>query len=136
MSWDGYIDSIVGSSKGNCDKACIIGLEGGASWVSGTHANTFTVSPSEAAVIAASLKGDDYASFQSNGILIGGVKYQFLRVDTDEGLALGKKKDMGAVTIHKSISAIIIAHTLEGKSQGDTNTGVAGIINYLKGINM
>ena len=43
MSWDSYIDNLVAQTKdasGNahCDKACIIGLDGGAPWTSAGHA--------------------------------------------------------------------------------------------------
>ena len=44
MSWDSYIDNLIAQSKdtagqSHCDKACIIGLDGGAKWTSDAHAN-------------------------------------------------------------------------------------------------
>ena len=47
MSWDSYIDNLVAQTKdaagtAHCDKACIIGLDGGA-WTTAGHANAFQV---------------------------------------------------------------------------------------------
>ena len=51
-------------------------------------------------------------------------------------MVLGKKKDNGAVTIQSSKTAVVIGHTKEGGSQGNTNKGVGVIAEYLdtKGI--
>ena len=43
MSWDGYIDNLIAQTKdaagaAHCDKACIIGLDGGAPWTTAAHA--------------------------------------------------------------------------------------------------
>lgn len=40
--WDAYIDNMLaycrdGSGDSHCDRACIIGLDGGAKWTSDTH---------------------------------------------------------------------------------------------------
>lgn len=48
MSWDSYIDNIIAQSKNSCgmahvDKACIIGLDGGAFWNSPSHPNALKV---------------------------------------------------------------------------------------------
>jgi len=135
MSWDGYVDSILGNAKGNADRACIIGLNG-APWTTAAHASHLNLQGTEAQTIGAAFSSGDMTTFQANGILIGGEKYRFLREDKDEGLVLGKLKENGAITMQKSETAIIIAHTLEGKQQGDTNTGVQAIVTYLKGMNM
>jgi len=136
MSWDSYIDSVMGNSKGACDQVAFIGLATGATWTSNAHANALTVTPAEAVNIATALRNEDSSTFQTSGIIIGGVKYQFLRDDWEEGLVLGKKKDHGAVVIHKAQTVFAIAHTAEGKASGDVNKGVATIIEYLKGLNM
>ena len=49
MSWDSYIDNLIAQSKdssgtAHCDKACIIGVEGGGPWTSAGHANALVVS--------------------------------------------------------------------------------------------
>jgi len=135
MSWDGYIDSILGGAKGNADKACIIGLNGGP-WTTAAHASNINLVGTEAQTIGAAMSSGDYTPFQASGVIIGGEKYRFLRGDAEEGLVLGKLKDQGSITIQKSETAVVIAHTMEGKQQGDTNTGVKAIVDYLKGMNM
>jgi len=135
MSWDGYIDSVLGQAKGSADQVCIIGLNG-AAWTTATHPNALNFQGTEAQTIATVMSSGDYTSFQANGIRIGGVKYQFLREDKDECFALGKLKEHGAITIQKTETAILIAHTAEGKQHADTNSGVQTIVTYLKGLNM
>jgi len=135
MSWDGYIDSILGGAKGHADKACIIGLNGGP-WTTAAHASNINLQGAEAQTIAGAMNSGDFTTFQANGIHVGGEKYRFLRGDAEEGLVLGKLKENGAITIQKSDTAVVIAHTAEGKQQGDTNTGVQTIVTYLKGMGM
>ena len=48
MSWDSYIDNIIAQSKdssgmAHIDRACIIGLDGGAFWNSPSHPNVLKV---------------------------------------------------------------------------------------------
>ena len=112
MSWDGYIDSVLGGAKGSADKACIIGLNGGP-WTTSAHAHNINLVGTEAQTIASALSSGDYTPFQSSGIFIEGQKYRFLRGDSDEGLVLGKLKENGAITIQKSESAVIICHAAE-----------------------
>lgn len=136
MSWNGYIDSIISSCKGNCDKATLIGLNGGACWTTPDKDGHLAITPEEGAALAKAMASNNFTAFQASGIMIAGEKYQFLRSDEEEGYVLGKKKDKGSVTVHKANSVVIIAHTAEGKTQGDTNAGVGGIITYLKDQNM
>ena len=49
MSWDSYIDNIIAQSKdssgmAHVDRACIIGLDGGAPWTTLSHPNALKVS--------------------------------------------------------------------------------------------
>ena len=45
MSWDSYIDNLIAQAgAGQVDRACIIGLDGGAPWTSSAHANALKVS--------------------------------------------------------------------------------------------
>lgn len=37
MSWDGYLDTLVGYGKGNIDRGAIIGLDG-SQWTTSGHA--------------------------------------------------------------------------------------------------
>ena len=48
MSWDSYIDNLIAQTKdasgtAHSDRACIIGLDGGAAWTSAGHANALKV---------------------------------------------------------------------------------------------
>jgi len=133
MSWDSYIDNLIGQCGGSCDRACIIGQDGSA-WTTQGHPKAFKVTPAEATKIAAAMKSGDMSTFQASGIFAEGVKYQFLR--ENDGVALGKKKDNGAITMQKSKTAIVIGHTEEGKTQGLTNKGVGVIAEYLESLNM
>merc|ERR1711972_542446 len=131
--WDSYIDNLIGHSVGQCDKACIIGLDGGAKWTSDNHARAFKISQQEATAIAAVMNSSDFTPFQANGITIEGVKYRFLR--EDEGVVLGKKKDNGSISLEKSGKAIVIGHTKDGGQQGSTNKAVNVIAEYLSTMN-
>jgi profilin len=140
MSWDSYIDNLIAQSQDstgdpNVDKACIIGLDGGAPWTTNGHPKSFKLSPQEGATIANCFKTNNFTSFQGSGVYCEGVKYQFLRTDTD-GMVLAKKKDSGAVSMGASKTAIVIAHTAEGKQQGNANKAVMVIVDYLKSMNM
>lgn len=57
MSWDSYIDNLIAQTKDasgetHCDKACIIGLDGGVAWTSAGHANALQVTASGSIVIS------------------------------------------------------------------------------------
>jgi len=135
MSWDSYIDNLMGQTKDNCDRVCIIGLDGGAAWTSAHGGLGIIPQGNEAVNIANVLKTWNLDCFRASGIYLEGKKYMFLR-DQDDNLVLGKLKDNGAITIEKTNTAIVIAHTKEGGNQGDTNTGVKFITDYLKSMNM
>ena len=49
MSWDSYIDNLLAQTKdssgtAHADRACIIGLDNGASWTTAGHPNAMKVS--------------------------------------------------------------------------------------------
>jgi len=133
MSWDGYLDNLAGHCGGAMDVGAIIGLDG-SKWTSDDHQMSLKITAAEAKTIGAAMRSQDFTTFQANGIHIAGVKYQFLR--GDENLALGKKKDNGAITMQASKTAIVIGHMIEGKSQGNVNKGVAVIAEYLESLGM
>jgi len=133
MSWDSYIDNLLGHAGGNADKACIIGLDG-SKWTSDTPANALKITAAEAATIGKAFRSKDFSPLQASGIHIEGIKYQYLR--NDENVALGKKKDHGAITLQASKSAVVIAHTAEGQQQGNVNKAVGVIAEYLETLNM
>ncbi|XP_060081234.1 profilin-like [Ylistrum balloti] len=136
MSWDSYIDNLIGQTKDSAgsahvDKACIIGLDGGAPWTTNAHTNAFNMAPDECAKIAKAFKSKDFSPFMSNGIHAEGTKYQFLK-EEDGKTVMAKKKGEGALTCQASKTAIVIAHCKEGCQQGNANKGVAVIADYLE----
>jgi len=140
MSWDGYIDNLVAQTKdssgaAHTDRACIIGMDGGASWTTAGHAMALQLTPQEGANIAKCFKAKDFSSMMASGVHAEGLKYQFLRQEDDKFVA-AKKKDHGALTMQASKTAVVIGHTQEGKQQGNTNKGVAVIAEYLEGLGM
>lgn len=140
MSWDSYIDNLIGNSKdasgsAHIDKACIIGLDGGAKWTTDAHPNALKLNPTESANIAKCFKSKDFSQLQSGGIHAEEIKYQFLR-EQDGKFAAGKKKDVGALSIQASKTAIVVAHCPEGGQQGTANKAVGIIADYLEGMNM
>ena len=133
MSWDSYIDNLLGHCAGACDVACIIGQDG-SKWTTDGHASALKITAPEAATIGRAMQSKDMTTFQSSGIVVAGVKYQFLR--GDDNIALGKKKDHGAITLQSSKTAVVIGHTKEGGSQGNVNKGVGVIAEYLESLGM
>ncbi|XP_041466392.1 profilin-like [Lytechinus variegatus] len=140
MSWDSYIDNLVAQTKDasgttHCDKACIIGLDGGAKWTSDTHGNAYKITPTEGANIAKCFKSQDFSPFMASGVFGEGVKYQFLR-EEDKKVVFAKKKDHGSITMQASKTAIVLGHCPEGCQQGNLNKGVAIIAEYLESLGM
>lgn len=140
MSWDSYIDNLVAQTKdasgqAHTDKACIIGLDGGAGWTTAAHANHLNLSGTEGATIANCFKNKDFTHLMANGVFVGGTKYQFLR-EEDGRVVYAKKKGEGALTLQCSKTAIVIAHSGEGCQQGNQNKGVGVIADYLESMNM
>ncbi|CAH1796580.1 unnamed protein product [Owenia fusiformis] len=139
-SWDIYIENIIAQSKDasgttHADKACIIGLDGGAIWTTAGHPNALKLQGQEGVNISNPFISKDFTSFMAGGIFAEGIKYQFLRVEDDK-IVLAKKKDSGALTMQATKTAIVIAHTKEGSQQGNTNKGVAVVAYYLESLGM
>ncbi|XP_020621626.1 profilin isoform X2 [Orbicella faveolata] len=140
MSWDSYIDNLIAQTKDasgetHCDRACIIGLDGGAAWTTAGHANALKLQDPEGPNIAKCFKSKDFTAFMASGVFVEGIKYQFLR-EEDKKLVLGKKKGNGAITLQSSKTAIVIGHCQEGGQQGNANKGVAVIAEYLESLGM
>lgn len=135
MSWDSYIDNVVAQAQeGNCDKACIIGLDG-SQWTTQGHPKALKLNPTEAANIAKCFKNKDFSNFMAGGVHAEGVKYQFLR-EEDGNTVLAKKKDQGSMSLRASKTAIVIGHSPEGGQQGQLNKGVNVIAEYLESMGM
>ncbi|KAJ7377475.1 hypothetical protein OS493_028917 [Desmophyllum pertusum] len=98
MSWDDYIDNLIAQSKdssghAHADKACIIGLDGGAKWNTDQHPCAFKLEPHEAAVIANCFKKKDFTRFMSCGICAESTTYTFLR-EFDGKTVYARKKNV------------------------------------------
>ena len=135
-TWDSFIDNLIALSNdasglAHADKACIIGLDGGAKWTSDRHSCAFKLSQHEAANIAKCFKTKEFPFF----IYAEGESYVFLR-EIDGKIVLAKRKESGAVTLQASKTAIVIGHTAEGMQQGNTNKAVAVIAEYLESLNI
>lgn len=131
MSWDGYIDNLIARGAGNIDRASIIGLNGGGKWTTKLEVK---LTADEAAKIAQAFNTKDFSSFQANGVMIEGQKYQFLS-QQDNKIMYAKKKDFGSVTFQCSKQAIVVGHTPEGKAQGSAAVAVSAIAEYLESLN-
>ena len=134
MSWDSYISNLSGQCKGALEKACIIGLDG-SKWTTDAHAQSLKVSLPEAKTLGDIMKKKEFGPFQASGIVVVGIKYQYLR-EMDGTIVLGKKKDHGAITLQSSKTAVVIGITKEGGQQGDVNKGIAVIAEYLESLGM
>jgi len=137
MSWDAYVDNIIqqtGDPRGDkhCDRAAIIGLDGGALWTA-TSPSCLKITAQEGAAIAACFKSNNFTSFQASGIYVEGLKYQFLR--QDDTAIFGRHKDQG-LTLQKTKTAIVCGHMPSGKQQGFLNKGVDVVAKYLESMNM
>ena len=117
------------------DRACIIGLDGGAPWTTPGHANGLKLHGQESAVIAKCLKLKDFTSFMTNGVRVEGVMYTFLR-EMDEKIVLAKHKGHGAVTFQASKTAVVIGHCPEGSQHGNCNKAVGIVAEYLESLGM
>ncbi|XP_033731542.1 profilin-like [Pecten maximus] len=140
MSWDSYIDNLLAQSKdasgtAHADKACIIGIDGGAPWTTDSHGCALKLQGTEGAEIAKCFKAKDFTQLMANGVKAEGKKYQFLR-EEDQKIVMCKKKGEGALTIQCSKTALVVGHCPEGGQQGNTNKGVAVIAEYLESMNM
>ncbi|XP_063716658.1 profilin-like [Symsagittifera roscoffensis] len=135
MSWDGYIDSVLGAANvasTNADKAAIIGQDGSI-WTTAYGGKGMQILAPEAAALGKAMKTKDFSPLQASGIMLETVKYQFLR-EEDGKLIQGKKKDHGAVTCAASKTAIVIAHTAEGQQAGESTKAAVSIAEYLEGM--
>ena len=140
MSWDSYIDNLIGQSKdqsgtAHVDRACIIGIDGGAPWTTISHSNALKLQGQEGANIASCFKSKDFTSFMVSGVFVEWTSYMFLR-EMDSKIVLAKYKGGGAITAQASKTAVVIAHCPEGGQHGMTNKAVATIAEYLESLEM
>ncbi|XP_038053199.1 profilin-like isoform X1 [Patiria miniata] len=139
-SWDAYIDNLIAQSKDeggtpNVDKACIIGLDGGAKWTTDNHPNALKLTQTERTHIASAFKSKNFSPFMNDGISAEGTNYRFLR-EEDAKKVYAKLKGHGALSLQTSKTAIVIAHCPEGMQQGNANKAVGIIAEYLESLGM
>lgn len=138
-TWDNYIDNLIEQSKdqsgqAHVDKACIIGLDGGAKWTSDQHPCALKLTPYEAKNIANCFKKRDFTSFIEGGVCVEQDYCIFLReIDSKVVYAKGPR---GGVTLQASKAAIVVARTAEGRQQGNANKAVGVIADYLDSMNL
>ena len=140
MSWDSYIDHLIEQSKdqsgtAHVDRACIIGIDGGAPWTTTSHSNALKLQGQEGANIARCFKSKDFTSFMASGVRVEWTFYMFLR-EMDGKIVLAKMGGCGAITAQASKTAVVIAHCPEGGQHGMTNKAVAKIAEYLESLEM
>lgn len=137
MSWDSYIDTLIGHSKikdvAQIDRAAIIG-QNGALWTTHNHASSLKLSADEALVIGQTMQSGDFTQVKNDGLKAEGLKYMFLRGEED--VMCGKKIGEGAISCVPSSTAVVIAHCVEGGQQGQCNVAAGVIADYLKSLNM
>ncbi|XP_038058890.1 profilin-like [Patiria miniata] len=139
-SWDSYIDNLIAQSKDasgttHVDKACIIGLDGGAQWTTDNHPNALKLTQTERTHIASAFKSKNFTPFMTDGITAEGTKYNFLR-EEDGKKVYAKIRGQGALSLQVSKTAIVIAHCPEGLQQGNANKAVGVIAEYLESLGM
>jgi len=135
MSWNSYLDNMAGQCQANMDTGAIIG-HNGASWTDSSSDKHLAITEQECVTIGSAMKSRQLEVFQTSGVKIAGVKYQFLREQDDGKIVMAKKKGEGAITMQSTKTAVVIAHVEEGKQHGPVNKGVAIIAEYLEGLNM
>ena len=134
-TWDDFIDNLIEQSKdksgqAHVDKACIIGLDGGANWTSNQHPCALKLTRYEGETIAKCFKKKDFTPFMEGGVSVEQTYCRFFReVDS-------KAVHAERVTLHASKTAIVMAHTADGMQQGNANKAVGVIVDYLERINL
>lgn len=138
-TWDSYIDNLIEQSKdesgqAHVDKACIIGIDGGAKWTSDQHPCVLKLAPHEAKTIAECFKKKDFTSFMVGGVHVEGTYCIFLR-EIDSKAVYAKTKFSGVI-LQASKTAVVVARTAEGMQQGNANKAVGVIADYLESMNL
>jgi len=129
-AWDAYLDSI----QGKCpqDKLAAIGIwgENGSKWA------CRGISDLSVAECSAIYNGD--MSLCGTGITMGGQKFAITKVDTDDGVIVGKGKKEGCsfgtavLSIYKINTAFLFAIGSPEAQGGNVSIAVGSIADYLK----
>ena len=96
------------------------------------------ITSDEAAKIAYAMRTGDFRDLRARGIVIQGVKYQFLRGENDwEGhgkVAIGMKKGFGGVILRSSMRAVVIGHVPVGRVMSVADRGLKNTVMYLASV--
>ena len=113
-------------SGGACDKAAIIGLDG--SILSDPLLVSFKLTTQESTVIGIGMMESDmsYPSLRENGIIVEGIRYDFLRAD--DNMVWGRKQGEGTITMERSKQNVVICHTKEGDNLGNAKRVVEKVV--------
>merc|ERR1712151_122725 len=122
MSWDSYIKQMEDSP--DVDAAMIAGFNGGL-WAKGAK---FQHNAQEITTIYNGFANQ--SQFSASGLVLEGVKYMFLRGDTD---TLYVRKGAVGACICKTKQAIVICKYNEEMTAGQCNTVCERIKDYLVG---
>ena len=71
MSWDSYIDTIIGHAPNDCDKAAIIGKDGSV-WTTPAGGKGIAISAAEAAALGKAAQTGEVSALQASGIYLEG----------------------------------------------------------------
>jgi len=126
-------DNLIAQTKDDkgevhCDRACIIGIDGGGPWTTKDNPSAIKLQGQEGVIIANRFKNKDFTPFMASGIYVEDKYYFFLRGDDDVVYA---RRGGEAVTLQATKTAVIITHCPVGSQQGFTNKGVNVIAEYL-----
>ncbi|XP_013401278.1 profilin-A [Lingula anatina] len=124
MSWDAYTDQL---KQQGCEHAAIVGLDGNP-WT--TQSPNFIITQAEALKIIQGYQ--DQSNFQASGIILGGEKFMFLRLD---GQCIAGKKGSRPIAIRKINTALVIGVGSESTQPGTLRTAVEKQGDYLSSLN-
>ena len=125
--WQPFVDEVLVGS-GMCSGGIIMGL-GGEIYA---YTPELRITPQECKVIATAFEDQDAGAFQSNGIVVSGVKHFCLRAMLDDGLVYGKKGE-GGICIAQATTTIVIGLYSKGITPSDCNMVTEGLVEYLVG---
>jgi profilin len=120
MSWDGYVNSLVGPSVG---AAAYLGHDG-AIWAKSAH---LKLSPDEGKKFADAFKNPDGA--RGTGLTIGGEKFMVIQATAEH--VIGKKGTSG-FSAYKTNQTIVLGVYNEPQVPGNCEEAVFKSANYLK----
>ena len=123
MSWQGYVDNLVGN-KAAVSKAAFIGLDGSI-WAKSTDLN---LSGDEAKKLVDTFSNPSLG-FQ-NGFMIEGKKHMCIRASPED--VVGKLGTSG-FSAYKTNQCVILGYYVEPATPGNCEVAVGKYADYLKG---